>query len=417
MRRRGASALFQAVLATAGITLTASAAASQSFESRGFIEARGFAFPAEASNDSTRLIADVLVRQEAFFEPIHWFTVAAGVDLRANSHDQVENDWALNGDDRGIRRPRLSLRRMSVAFGTGRFGIEGGKQFIRWGLTDIVNPTDRFAPKDYLNVLEPELLPVLAFRPAAQLGSEIFEAVLTPDFTPSRIPLRDQRWTIIPPEAEGFSLNDAGSSYPQRNQYGIRWRHVGAIDFGLSFFDGMNHLPEIEVTVRPKEPVIDLRRSYPRLRTYGGEVSVPTRYFTLKGEAAFFESPTSTSEEYVIYVIEAERQIGEWVLAAGYVGDVVTTTGSGLQFSPERGVARAIMGHASYTVDPRRTVVIEGAIRQDGDGLYVKGEYTVALGQYWRFTITGVGLEGDNADFLGQYRNNSHASAALRLSY
>ena len=88
-----------------------------------------------------------------------------------------------------------------------------------------------------------------------------------------------------------------------------------------------------------------------------------------------------------------------------------------LPFSPERGLARAFVGHASYTVDPRRTVVIEGAVRQSGKGLYVKSEYSAAFGQHWRLTFTGVGIGGDETDFLGQFRRNSHASVALRLSY
>ena len=35
-------------------------------------------------------------------------------------------------------------------------------------------------------------------------------------------------------------------------------------------------------------------------------------------------SPTSTAEEYVLYVVEVERQVGEWVVDIGYAGEVVT---------------------------------------------------------------------------------------------
>ncbi len=34
--------------------------------------------------------------------------------------------------------------------------------FIRWGRADILNPTDRFAPRDFMNVIDPDFLPVLA---------------------------------------------------------------------------------------------------------------------------------------------------------------------------------------------------------------------------------------------------------------
>jgi hypothetical protein len=86
-------------------------------------------------------------------------------------------------------------------------------------------------------------------------------------------------------------------------------------------------------------------------------------------------------------------------------------------FDPDRGVAKSILGRASYTVDPRRTVTIEGAVRQSGAGFYVKGEYSEAFGQHWRLTLTGVGIAGDAGDFLGQFHRNSNGSAGLRFSF
>jgi hypothetical protein len=70
-----------------------------------------------------------------------------------------------------------------------------------------------------------------------------------------------------------------------------------------------------------------------------------------------------------------------------------------------------------FTGASGRRALIEGAVRQDGDGFYVRGELSESLGQYWRLTLTGVGLGGDPDDFLGQYRENSHVSAALRASF
>ena len=87
-----------------------------------------------------------------------------------------------------------------------------------------------------------------------------------------------------------------------------------------------------------------------------------------------------------------------------------------LSFAPDRGIAKSILGRASYTVDPRRTVVIEGAVRQNAAGFYVKGEFSEAFGQHWRLTLAGVGIAGQDDD-LGQYHHNSHASLGLRFSF
>lgn len=391
---------------------------AQGVSSRGFVEARGFGFPQETPADATRILGDALVREELFLKPSRWMQLAIGADLRASSHDQVEGEWRVDLDDRRVLRPRIALRRLSLGFTTSRISLDLGKQLIRWGRADILSPVDRFAPRDYLNVIDNEFVPVLGARASILAGAETFEIVWLPQMTPSRLPLLGQRWTVMPPEASGFTIEDNGSVFPERSQQGIRWSHAGRFELGLSFFNGVNHLPDIDVAVDPDLGVVTLTRLYPELRTYGGEASVPTRLFTLKGEAAYFTSPSSTSEEYVLYVIEAERQVGEWLLDAGYAGEVVVTPREGRpSFAAERGMANSIIGRASYTVDPRRSMAVEGAARRNGRGFYIKGEFSQALGQHWRVTLAGVGIGGKDDDFLGQYRRNSHASATLRLSF
>ena len=394
-----------------------SSAQAQPFDHRGFVEAQVFGFPEQSANDTTRVIGDVLIREEIFIDPARWLQLAVGVDLRANSHDQVTDSWDLIVDDRGVLRPRLAVRRLAATIRAGRLTLDLGKQFIRWGRTDILNPTDRFAPEDFLNVIDTEFLPVLAVHPVLELGSETIEFVWSPRMTPSRSPLFNQRWTILPPDAEGLVLIDGGSALPDDPQYGVRWRHAGRFDAGLSFFDGFNHLPSIQPRLLLDQGAVELTRVFPELRTYGGELAIPAPWFVLKGEAAYYESPSDASEEYVLYVVEIERLVGEWLIAAGYAGEFVVDSRPEFLFSPERGVARSLVAHVSYTVDPQQTFALEGAARQDGSGVYAKAEYSRTFGQHWRLTFTGVGITGDEDDFLGQFRQNSHGSAALRFSF
>jgi hypothetical protein len=235
--------------------------------------------------------------------------------------------------------------------------------------------------------------------------------------TPSRLPLLSQRWTVAPAEATGFTLKDNGSIFPKVSEQGVRWSHAGRFEMGLSFFNGFNHFPDIGADVDAIHGVIGLTRTYPDLRTYGGEFSIPTKVATLKSETAFFTSPISSNEEYVLYVVEAERQVGEWLFDGGYAGLVVTKPRERRAFDAERGLARSIIGRASYTVNPRRSVAIEAAVRQNAGGFYAKGEYSEAFGQHWRITLAGVGIAGKSDDFLGQYDRNSHSSVTVRLSF
>src|SRR6516162_3086762 len=78
----------------------ASAADAQVVSQRGFVDGQGTAFFEEAPNDPTQAIADLLVREEVFVKPAAWIQFAAGLDFRANSHDQVEDDWSLDYWDR-----------------------------------------------------------------------------------------------------------------------------------------------------------------------------------------------------------------------------------------------------------------------------------------------------------------------------
>jgi hypothetical protein len=398
--------------------LSASTGSAQTFSERGFVDGRGVWFPQTAPNDTTRAVGDLWVREDVFVKPATWVQFAAGVDLRANSHGQVEDEWRLDFSDRGIQRPRAAIRRLTATFTAPRFTLDVGKQFIRWGRADILNPTDRFAPRDFMNVIDTEFLPVLGARASVRVGNETFEGVWVPRLTPSRLPLFDQRWTVLPSSVQGMTVEDGGSVILQGSEQGVRWNHTGGqFEMSLSYFNGFNHLPNIEVAQHPLANAIELTRVFPDLRTFGGDVAIPMRWLTLKGEAAYFMSPSGTSEEYVLYVIELERQVGEWTLDGGYTGEVVTTTSDALPFAPDRGVAKSIIGRVAYTVDPRRTVAVEGAAHQNGKGFYIKGEFSEAFGQHWRLTVSGVGLAGDPDDFLGQYSANSYVSTALRFSF
>ncbi len=397
------------------VALLPSPSPAQVVTQRGFADGQLTVFPQDAPNDTVNAVGDLLVREEVFVKPSPWLQFAAGADLRANSHDQVEA--AVDIADRSIKRPALSIRRLSATLNRGPFTLDLGKQFIRWGKTDIVTPTDRFAPRDFLNVIDSEFLPVIGVRGSVRAGEENVEAVWVPTFTPSRLPLVDQRWVIVPPGAPP-SILEAPPDIPNGSQIGLRWNHAGSrVEWELVYFDGFNYLPNLEPLppLRPDQVTIIAR--YPSLRSYGGDVAIPTRWVTLKAEAAYFTSSTPRTDEYVLYVVQIERQTGEWSFVGGYAGDHVTRQEAIATFAPDRGLTEAFVGRASYTLDVNRSVAFETAIRQNGDGGYVKAEYSQARGEHWRTTVSGTLLRGAPEDFIGQYRLNSHLMLSVRYSF
>ena len=299
----------------------------------------------------------------------------------------------------------MSIRRLSGTLTRGWFTLDAGKQFVRWGKTDIVTPTDRFAPRDFLNVIDSQFLAITAVRVVAVKGNETFEGVWVPRFTPSRIPLLDQRWSGLP-GTSSIAVVDGGAVIPARSEAGVRWSHVGdGMEYSLSYFDGFNHLPVLLSTFVPDLPAVAITRVFPDIRSVGADLAVPTPWFTLKTEAAYLKAASDTSEsldvdDYVLFVIQVERQTGEWVLIGGYAGEVVTRQRALVTFAPDRGLSRAFVARASYTVSANRSVSFEGAVRQNGDGVYARAEYSQAYGQHWRVTIAGVLIRGEDTDFL-----------------
>ena len=96
----------------------------------------------------------------------------------------------------------------------------------------------------------------------------------------------------------------------------------------------------------PEPPVVDIQRYYPQMRMYGADAAVPLKGVTLKTEAAYFTSTTKTEDEYALYVVQLERQAGEWFFIGGYAGQVVTEHRSDFEFAPDRGLTSAFLGHA-----------------------------------------------------------------------
>jgi hypothetical protein len=384
---------------------------SQDYSQRGYVESLGVFYPESAVNDSGHAIGEIHVRHESFFRPWTNFQLAGGIDVRMDSHHQTEREFRFDWQDRSRKRPLLSLRRLSAQYHRGGLTLEAGKQFVRWGRTDIVNPTDRFAPRDFLTVVDNEFLGIEAVRGTYEQGSNTLDVIWSPRLTPSRTPLLSQRWFIPPAGAPPFMVE---RDIPEGSQAGIRWSHVGFVEFAAAFYSGFDHLPSYQLV--PGSFVV--RETYAQQRMIGGDVAVPLRLVSIKGEAGYFQSPDHLSDNYVLFVVQLERQAGEWFFVGGYGGEAITERGEQTaDFNPNRGMTRTILARAGYTIDVRRDIFFETAIRENFDGIWSKIGYSHAFGQHWRVTTDFNLIRGKPVDFLGQYRRNSHGTVAVKYSF
>ncbi len=402
------------------ILTTAATCIAQTYTQRGFLEVQSTFYPQEGANDRAHAVAESLFRYEGFYIPSNTIQIAGGLDLRIDTHRQVGRDFTLSWQDRETPRPEGEVRRLSATHHNGPITFEVGKQFIRWGKTDIVTPTDRFAPRDFLTVVDNDFIAVTAARLNFEKGKNTIEAVWSPRFTPSRIPLPNQRWAPLPELPPGVGLHDAGAVFPGGPQSGLRWNHTGAIEYELSFYEGFNHLPSCDATPRftPTGIEVNIQRFYPKMIMAGADVAAPLAWFTMKAEAAHFSTTDNRADEYALYVIQLERQTGEWFFLGGYAGEAVTRHGTrAADFAPDRGLTKTMLSRAGYTIDANRNIAVEAAVRQNGDGIWIKGEYSQLFGQHWRATLDLTLIGGEPADFLGQYHRNSHATFVVRYSF
>jgi hypothetical protein len=452
----------------AGLSAHADRTIAQTVSQKGFVEFKGIGYPQTAAGDDTQAVGELLLRYEATAKPAAWFRLSGSIDARADTHDQTS--WErLDWSDRIIKRPSLGVRRFDATLGRGPLTLQVGKQFIRWGKADILNPTDRFAPRDFLSVFDTDVLAVTAVRFTAGLQSDTLDVVAS-RFSPSRVPLIGQRWAPMEALPAGVVVVDRGATYPDRAQLGARWNHVGGgYEFSLSGFSGNNHIPRIVATVPPYptltvddpivllspsmhkygnvfvpsglsaegalaahaiesdtgphlrldalRPQVNITRHYPAMWMAGGDGAMPLSAFTVKGEAAFFGSNDARTDEYWLYVIQIERQAGEWFLVGGYAGEAVTRKRSEGGFAPDRGLTNAVLGRAGYTIDTNRSIAVDGAVRQNGDGSWLRVEYSQASGQHLRVTTQATWLRGAPDDFFGRYRRNSNATLIVRCSF
>jgi hypothetical protein len=397
------------------LIFVASLAAAQDFTQRGFLETSGIFYPQTVPNDSGHFVGEALLRYEAFYKLTPGLRFAGALDARTDTHLETERNFHFSWWDREQRRPAFEIRRLSVTYNRGKLTVEAGKQFIRWGKTDVLNPTDRFAPRDFLNVVDNDFLGITAARLDYGTQANTIELVFSPRLTPSRIPLLNQRWAALP---AGLPIAELPPDFPGGPQFGARWNHIGrAAEYSLSFYNGYDHLPLFRGQIELAPLRVEAQPFYPQMRMYGGDAAVPLRLVSLKAEAAYFTSSTPASDQYVLYVLQLERQAGEWFFTGGYAGQAITAHGLAPAFSPVRGFTRAFVAHAGYTIDVNRSVAFEGVIRQNGQGVWLKAEYSQAFGQHWRATAGFGWIHGGESDFLGQYNRNSHAIVTLRYSF
>ena len=192
----------------------------------------------------------------------------------------------------------LAVRRLSATYTRGKLTVEAGKQFIRWGKTDVLNPTDRFAPRDFVNVVDNEFLAITAGAAHLRDAGEYDRSRILAAADAEPRALLNQRWAVLPP---GFR-----SSRRRRDFPAVRSSARGGIISGRR---RSTRSRSTTGTITCRCSAAELRvppfRSTATIRRCGCTGAMRRfrfRTVTLKAEAGYFTSKTPQADEYVLYV-------------------------------------------------------------------------------------------------------------------
>ncbi len=173
-----------------------------------------------------------------------------------------------------------------------KLDLRVGKQFIFWGKTDWINPTDNINPWDYVNIaaeIEDYRVPVTAAKADLYLGKFDLEGVWLPRFQPHKIPIE------LPDTINGLPVNHQPTEYPANklanSQFGLRLlSNFAGIDFSLSYFHGFDQNPTIYWSFNPFQRSFFTVLTYKPYQVFGGDFVTTRGKFAFKGEGAYFRT-------------------------------------------------------------------------------------------------------------------------------
>jgi len=323
----------------------------------------------------------------------------------------------LNRDE--VRRPIFHFREAYLEWRTGRWDIRVGEQIFAWGTADGYNPTDNLNPRDYLDLVNNEKIPVFALSATYHFSEATsLELVLIPLFTPSRFDGEESRWSFFPPEPYvRFERERPGDSLSNM-QFALRAKtSFEGWDFSLSYYDGYNHIgrPTLicDLLGRPER----IRLHYDRVRTLGFDFATTWRGVGIHGELAHTWTQGDRDDSYLQYVLGidytwAEIRPGQNLrLILEYAGEKVTRRGRRRDGLPPTRLGRyldgSILARLVYEFSESAEFELKLAANlRDGSNFYVQPALTFDLNDDWRIKVGADIFIGDDDSFFGRFDDN-----------
>jgi len=248
--------------------------------------------PSQGDRFGTRL---KLVTQGGIDKRMRYF-MAAKLELQR----QYENKgWSTQVD--------INPDEWYVDLSTPDWDFRLGQQYIFWGRTTWVNPTDRFTPWDYARMsgeIEDYRIAPTALRAQRYFSNErSLDMAWLPVFRPSKLD------ADAPQKINGLPVEAQASVKPSRKidngEFGLRFSQSissQAFDWSLSLYRGFNKRPTFQLNPEfdqlTSAPIKFIWRPlYERTTVLGVDFAKAVGTFVLKGEVAFTKGDDSRGDD------------------------------------------------------------------------------------------------------------------------
>jgi hypothetical protein len=218
-----------------------------------------------------------------------WLALKAVGEARGDDDDFTDGVY-FEVPETNRRRSILNLREAVVRLGRDAVEVSLGKQFYTWGTGDVYNPTDLINPYDTLDPIDIEKMAVYSAALRVTHGPASLVFVVVPVFTPTRDPLPGSRWAPRATPSGAAILDDREIPGPAFDaiQYAARGKvTLGGFDVSLSYFEGFERTPVLQLSSVPVLPGVSIPRITPvftRIRAPGADVSTTWRRFEFHAE-------------------------------------------------------------------------------------------------------------------------------------
>jgi len=280
------------------------------------------------------------------------FRAMFDLDMAVTSADVPEDQAA------GFRVFPVECR---VDLRLGPVDVVAGKQYVFWGQTDWVNPTDLFTPWDHVHVsseLEDYRVAPWALRATAYVKATSFDLVWVPWPSPHVM-------DFTPMEAGGVVVSDP--SLPPRSMassdIGLRvTTRLWGIDASAMGFHGLDKRPgmvmaaDIDAATTPAHaPTLTATPTCGTMSAVGGDLAWGKGPILLKGEVAYYWTQDLDGDDPTVRNPELAAVTGLTVVPTPWLNFTVQGTVNRLsRYDPlVEEVALLAMGMSDPDLDPR----------------------------------------------------------------